>query len=63
MKEDLKVWECFLDKFNGSSIFRPDKWSSSHELKFYIDALGSFGYTAVFSSQLCYGNWDSHLAM
>lgn len=40
VKEDLKVWECFLDKFNGSSIFLPDKWSSSYELKFYTDASG-----------------------
>lgn len=60
VKEDLKVWECFLDKFNGSSIFLPDKWSSSYEFKFYTDASGSIGYAAVFGSQWFYGNWDSN---
>lgn len=60
VKEDLKVWECFQDKFNGSSIFLPDKWSSLHELKLYTDASGSIGYAAVFGSQWFYGNWDTN---
>lgn len=60
VKKDLKVLECFLDKFNGSSIFLPDKWSSSHELKLYTEASRPIGYAAVFNSQLFYGNWDSN---
>lgn len=59
VKEDLNVWLDFLSNFNGSSMFLPDRWISSSELKLYTDASGVVGYAAVFGSQWFKGEWNS----
>lgn len=50
VKEDFSVWYDFLCNFNGSSMFLPDIWLSSSELRLYTDASGAVGYAAVFGS-------------
>lgn len=58
VKEDLSVWYDFLCNFNGSSMFLPDIWLSSSELRLYTDASGAVGYAAVFGSQWFIGEWN-----
>lgn len=58
VKEDLSVWYDFLSNFNGSSMFLPDIWLSSTELRLYTDASGAVGYAAVFGSQWFKGEWN-----
>lgn len=58
VKKELNVLECFLETFNGSSIFLPNKWSSSHELKSYTYVSSSISYAVVFGGQWFYGNWE-----
>lgn len=50
VKEDLSVWYDFLCNFNGSSMFLPDIWLSSSELRLYRDASVAVGYAAVIGS-------------
>ncbi|XP_061195748.1 uncharacterized protein LOC133203975 [Saccostrea echinata] len=51
VKEDLNVWLSFLSNYNGSTMFLPDRWLNSTEIKLYTDASGSIGYSAVLGSQ------------
>lgn len=58
VKADLHTWLAFLDQFNGRSVFLPDRWVDSNELKLYTDASGSIGYGAVLGGHWFYGTWD-----
>ena len=47
-RADILAWKCFIESFNGQSMFLPDHWVSSDHLRLYTDASGNFGYGAVF---------------
>ena len=57
VKDDLLVWQNFLSGFNGRSLFLPDYWGNSHQLKLYTDASGALGFGAIFGKFWCYGEW------
>lgn len=57
IKKDLQIWECFLESFNGRSLFLQEDWSSSHSLRLYTDAAQSSGFGILFGDQWAYGTW------
>ena len=57
VKKDLRIWQTFLDSFNGKSFFLEEGWSSSYSLCFYTDAAQSKGYGLIFGKQWAYGRW------
>ena len=56
-KQDLRIWETFLDSFNGNSFFLEEAWSTSHTMHFYTDAAQSSGYGLIFGKHWAYGTW------
>lgn len=56
-KQDLRIWETFLDSFNGKSFFLEEAWSTSHTMHFYTDAAQSSGYGLIFGKHWAYGTW------
>ena len=56
-KKDLRIWDTFLDSFNGKSFFLEDGWASSYSLRFYTDAAKTSGYGLIFGKQWAYGKW------
>lgn len=59
VKEDLKIWQSFLAKFNGRSFFLEETWYSSTKLDLYTDASGAVGFGAIFGSRWCFGKWPA----
>ena len=57
VKKDLRIWETFLDSFNGMSFFLEEGWASSDSLCFFTDAAKSSGYGLIFGQQWAYGKW------
>ena len=57
VKKDLRIWQTFLDSFNGKSFFLEERWSSSYSLCFYSDAAQSKGYGLIFGKQWAYDSW------
>ena len=57
VKKDLRIWETFLDSFNGKSFFLEEGWASSDSLCFFTDAAKSSGYGLIFGKQWAYGKW------
>ncbi len=48
VKGDLRLWNSFLDDFNGRS------------LNLYTDAPASLDFGAIFGPYWCYGSWPEH---
>jgi len=57
VKKDLRIWETFLDSFNGKSFFLEEGWAPSDSLCFFTDAAKSRGYGRIFGKQWAYGKW------
>ena len=55
-RKDIKVWQSFLDCFNGRSIFLAEVWSSSQKLNFWSDACGQGG-ASVLGNHWFYIEW------
>lgn len=53
IKEDLKIWQKFLDDFNGRSLWQ-EELTSTVSLDLFTDAAGAFGYGAYFQ-----GRWSA----
>lgn len=49
-KEDLLVWERFLDSKNGRSLWM-EQVTTSFDFELFTDAAGSAGYGAYFQSR------------
>lgn len=55
-REDLLVWEMFLNEYNGQSLWMEVAVSNS-DLDLYMDTAGSVGYAAYFQGQWSAGRW------
>ena len=53
---DLSWWHVFLDNWNGLSLLRYIKGSSSHHYSIQTDASGSWGCRAYLQGQWLHGN-------
>ena len=60
VKGDLRLWNSFVDDFNGRFFFPNDTWHDSHTLNLYTDATASLGFGAIFGPYWCYGSWPEH---
>ena len=59
MREDLLVWQEFLENFNGRSIML-GKWIDCDQLELYTDAAASIGFGAYFQGKWALGTWPDH---
>lgn len=57
-KDDLLVWQSFLEHFNGKCFFIDEKMVSNDVFQLYTDASGTYGYGAVFGKSWFYGEWN-----
>ncbi|XP_053558364.1 uncharacterized protein LOC128649240 [Bombina bombina] len=56
MKEDLKIWQIFLEDFNGSLLIQEAGWSDD-QLCLFTDASGAHGFGAFLNGKWCAGAW------
>ena len=54
---DLAMWDTFLQRFNGRTLFLDTEWIHPSTLHLYTDAAQSLGYGAVFQEKWFYGQW------
>lgn len=57
VKLDLRVWQEFLNSFNGRAFFLDEDFLNGNCLELYTDASGSIGYGAVYGKEWFYGTW------
>eukprot|EP00079_Xenopus_tropicalis_P012677 XP_002939985.2 PREDICTED: uncharacterized protein LOC100487960 isoform X1 [Xenopus tropicalis] len=57
-KEDLGVWQTFLQGFNGK-LYWQSQPRANEEFHFFTDAAGSGGFGAYFQGKWCSGPWPS----
>lgn len=55
-REDLRVWDTFLEEYNGRSLWMAEGVSNS-ELQLFTDAAGAVGYGAFFQGHWSVGRW------
>lgn len=56
LQADLKVWDAFLECFNGRSMWQTGPVSNA-DLELFTDAAGSAGYGAYCRGRWCAGPW------
>ena len=56
-RDDLDLWEKFLQGWNGKSFFLEDQLTSAPDLEIYTDAAGSVGYGGYFQGHWFNGVW------
>lgn len=54
-RADMAAWMCFIDCFNGKSVFMSRKWLSLDHMQLFTDAAGSLDYAAMFGDD-CFAN-------
>ena len=54
-KSDVAMWNSFLDRYNGKSMFLSERFLSSKTLSLYTDSAQSLGYGAVCGTKWFYG--------
>ena len=59
-KLDLKVWQLYIEHFNGTTMFLPYSWESSESLNMYTDA-SNLGFGGIFECQWFNGWWDDSM--
>ena len=58
-KLDLKVWQLFIESFNGTTMFLPNSWESE-SLNMYTDA-SNLGFGGIFGCQWFNGWLDDSM--
>ena len=56
-RDDLDLWEKFLQGWNGKSFFLEDQLTSAPDFEIYTDAAGSVGYGGYFQGHWFNGVW------
>ena len=56
MREELKAWSWFLDKFRGISFWREDRMLRV-VFQVHLDAVGPLGFGIHFGDRLCAIKW------
>ena len=41
MREDIKVWQCFLSQYNGITVMLDTLWTSNDTIELFTDSAGS----------------------
>ncbi len=63
MRQDLKMWLCFFQSFNGVSMFHNNFWSSNEEISLYTVVQVASGFGAYFGGKWTYSSWPEELIM
>ncbi len=61
-KADLRMWEIFLQHFNGVSIFSEQAWLGEDDLELFTDACKSVGFGGYFKGKWFRGKWKKSCA-
>lgn len=61
MVEDLKVWQSFLEHYNGNNIIFEEQWQHNTQLELFTDAAGTIGFGAYFQGHWAFGAWPKTL--
>ncbi|OCT70392.1 hypothetical protein XELAEV_18037310mg [Xenopus laevis] len=56
VKEDLIVWQQFLQTYNGRSLWQQE-FAVASDLQIFTDAAGSEGFRAYWAGHWCVGSW------
>ena len=57
-REDIRMWQIFLDQWNGSNFFMYKEWKTSEALHLYTDAANTVGFGGIFGTQWFWGKWQ-----
>ena len=58
--EDIKMWQTFLQAWNGKQFFLNTEWETSATLQLFTDAAGSIGFGGIHGCQWFQGRWPAH---
>ncbi|KAE8597129.1 hypothetical protein XENTR_v10016363 [Xenopus tropicalis] len=61
LREDLTVWQTFLEQYNGHTCLM-DTEVSNEELSLFTDAAGSTGFGAILAQSWCAEQWPDNWA-
>ena len=56
-REDVKMWQNFMNNWNGRNLFLNTVWEDSNTLKLHTDAATSVGYGGIFETSWFQGKW------
>ena len=57
-RKDIRMWQIFLDQWNGSNFFMYKEWETSEALHLYTDAASTVGFGGIFGTQWFQGKWQ-----
>lgn len=60
-REDLYMWELFLDNWNGVSLFYERNFTTSQDFHLHTDAASTAGFAVVYGSHWLYSSWPSDI--
>ena len=58
-REDVKMWQKFIDNWNGKNLFLNPLWETSNTLQLFTDAATTEGYWGIFQTSWFQGRWAS----
>ena len=56
-REDVKMWQKFIDNWNGNNLFLNPLWETSNTLQLFTDAATIEGYGGIFQTSWFQGRW------
>lgn len=57
VKEDMRIWQKFLNEYNGISMFLNENFLSSNILELHTDAAQSLGYGGLYNTRWFFGSF------
>ena len=54
-REDIRIWQVFLSKWNGCNFFMQSEWGTSETLRLYTDAASTLAFGGIYGNQLFQG--------
>lgn len=61
--QDIKMWQTFLQRWNGTNLFLNLTWENSNALSLFTDASGTLGFGGIFQNQWFQGSWLPHQSL
>ena len=61
--QDLKMWQTFLQGWNGTNLFLNTTWGNSYTLSLFTDASGTLSFGGIFRNQWFQGSWLPHQSL
>ena len=61
MREDMLLWQKFLDHHNGITFMADQQWKDNQGLNLFTDAAGSLGFGIFFQNKWSAGQWPRQI--